>query len=154
MKVITRAVVDGKFVGHVSSSRQAGGEPESTAAANSVEQEFESLGHEIQIMARLSHPNVVRCLGGCLRPPRVFVVQELMSGTLATLLHNEQQGVACLPLPSALKLMLDVARGLQYLHSMSVVHRFVHRLLAPALADSGSMHFNILSPCCGPVAGT
>jgi hypothetical protein len=33
------------------------------------------MSHEILILSRLSHPNIVRCYGGCLRPPRVFVVQ-------------------------------------------------------------------------------
>ena len=63
--MITRAVMDGQFVGH------SGGEDDDA----SVRGDFESMAHEIQILSRLNHPNVVRCYGGCLRPPRVFVVQ-------------------------------------------------------------------------------
>lgn len=73
-----------------------------------------------QILCRLSHPNVVNIIGGCLRPPRIFVVSELMAGTLSGLLHL---GPGRLPLGAVLLLALDVSRGLQYLHSLSVVHR-------------------------------
>lgn len=38
----------------------------------------DSLMHEFQLLSRLSHPNVVHLYGGCLRPPRVFIVEELM----------------------------------------------------------------------------
>jgi hypothetical protein len=47
-------------------------------------------------------------------------VQELMAGTLSGLLHLTQRR---LPLAMVLHLALDVARGLQYLHALSVVHR-------------------------------
>jgi len=63
VKVITRAVMDGQFVGH------AGDDDELDRG------DFDSMSHEILILSRLSHPNIVRCYGGCLRPPRVFVVQ-------------------------------------------------------------------------------
>ena len=29
---------------------------------------------EIEIMKDVDHPNVVRCFGGCLKPPNVFIV--------------------------------------------------------------------------------
>ncbi len=50
-----------------------------------------------------------------------MLIAELMSSTLSELLHHNQQ--PGLPLPNVLRLLLDVARGLQYLHGMSVVHR-------------------------------
>lgn len=61
VKVMTQAVVDGKFMGSDTLSE-------------------ESLLHEFQLLSRLSHPNVVHLYGGCLRPPRIFIVEELMVG--------------------------------------------------------------------------
>ena len=37
--------------------------------------EEDNLAHEIQILCRLNHPNVVHLYGGCLRPPRAFIVE-------------------------------------------------------------------------------
>lgn len=42
---------------------------------------------------------------------------ELMSGTLSALLHQR------LPIERTLGILLDVAKGLEYLHGLSVVHR-------------------------------
>lgn len=86
VKVITRSIVDGQFVGHSVSG--SGGKGSSGAAggggAGPVDEaargDYDSLAHEIQILSRLSHPNVVHCYGGCLRPPRVFVVQGRSEG--------------------------------------------------------------------------
>lgn len=35
---------------------------------------------ELEIMSRLSHPNVVRVLGGNIKPPTMLIVEELMVG--------------------------------------------------------------------------
>ena len=45
-----------------------------------------------------------------MQPPNLFVVEELMVGDLAT--HIHRRGAARLLLPDALKLALDVVRGL------------------------------------------
>jgi serine/threonine protein kinase len=82
----------------------------------------ESLLHEFALLSRLGHPNVVHLYGGCLRPPRMFIVEELMAGTLGGLVHGRRTG-GRLPLPDALHLALDVAHGLEYLHSLGIIHR-------------------------------
>ena len=74
VKVITRAVIDGQFIGH-------------SGEEGSDRGDFESMSHEIRILSRLSHPNVVRCYGGCLRPPRVFVVQGKEGRPISYSLH-------------------------------------------------------------------
>lgn len=50
----------------------------SQGAAQMDPEDTESMQHELQIMARLTHPNIVRVYGGCMRPPNLFVVEEIM----------------------------------------------------------------------------
>jgi serine/threonine protein kinase len=51
----------------------------SQGAAQMDPTDTESMQHELQIMARLCHPNIVRVYGGCMRPPNLFVVEEIMA---------------------------------------------------------------------------
>jgi hypothetical protein len=37
----------------------------------------------MRILSRLRHPNVVGLLGGCLAPPNICIVEELMATSLA-----------------------------------------------------------------------
>ena len=73
-------------------------------------------------MARLCHPNVVRVYGGCMCPPNLFVVCELMVGDLATHIHRRGNAPP-LTLELVLILALDIIRGLVYLHSLDIIHR-------------------------------
>ena len=67
-------------------------------------------------MARLAHPNIVRVFGGCLKPPNLFQVTELMEGDLSSRIHprggNEGDLTPPLGLRQALLTALDIARGL------------------------------------------
>lgn len=47
----------------------------------------------------MSHPNIVRFYGGCIRPPVVFIVEELMQSDLSELIHNND----LLPLDDVLR---------------------------------------------------
>lgn len=69
--------------------------------------------HELQIMARLDHPNIVRVYGGCMSPPNLFVVEEIMVGDLASHIHRrDKTGQGPLTLQLVLALALDIIRGL------------------------------------------
>ncbi|KAG1677862.1 hypothetical protein FOA52_008626 [Chlamydomonas sp. UWO 241] len=118
VKVLTQTMADGAFGGLGGSG--SSGESRADGNGGAPPTRDDSLAHEIQILCRLSHPNIVHCYGGCLRPPRVFVVSELMQGTLSGLLHLRQKRLSMVAI---LRLALDIARGLEYLHEMSVVHR-------------------------------
>ncbi len=68
---------------------------------------------ELEILARLSHPNIVRVYGGCMQPPTLFVVAELMAGDLDDCIHgHEGKRKPSLPLHTALGIALDILKGL------------------------------------------
>jgi hypothetical protein len=91
-----------------------------------------SFKQESEVLAHLCHPNVVRVVGCSESRTGVnksIVVMELMQEDLSTFLenldNNESKGSADGPLSilPAVDLMLQVARGLKYLHSRTVAHR-------------------------------
>ncbi len=43
--------------------------------ANAPPRMADSLLEEIKIMSRISHPNCVKCYGGCQKPPNIFIVE-------------------------------------------------------------------------------
>ncbi|GAX74957.1 hypothetical protein CEUSTIGMA_g2403.t1 [Chlamydomonas eustigma] len=80
-----------------------------------------SMQHELQIMAKLDHPNIVCVYGGCLSPPNLFVVEELMAGDLSAVIHRRK--AQPLSIDTVLKISLDIIAGLVYLHDLDIVHR-------------------------------
>lgn len=77
--------------------------------------------HELLMMKNLDHPNIVRCLGIMRRPLRI-VSEYCSGGDLSRLLQTEHLDV---PLYFRLKLGIDIASGLIYLHTRSppLIHR-------------------------------
>ncbi|EFJ44208.1 hypothetical protein VOLCADRAFT_65242 [Volvox carteri f. nagariensis] len=89
-----------------------------------LQRDMESFHAELSILSRLRHKNIVRVYGGCLRPPCIFLVMQLMQQSLDSVIHHGQRH---LTLRRALQLARDVAAGLSYLHPT-----IVHRDLKPA----------------------
>ncbi len=79
----------------------------------------ELLLREAEAIARLSHPNLVTLhdVGRCDQGP--YLVLELLRGT--TLAERLSQGA--LPIPEALRIGAEVARGLAHAHEEGVTHR-------------------------------
>ncbi|RDX88330.1 putative serine/threonine-protein kinase SIS8, partial [Mucuna pruriens] len=83
-------------------------------------EEFKS---EIQIMKRLRHPNVVLFMGAVTRPPSLSIVTEFLPrGSLYRLIHRPNNQ---LDERRRLRMALDAARGMNYLHNCTpvIVHR-------------------------------
>lgn len=78
---------------------------------------------EVRIMRRMQHPNVVLFVGAVTRPPNLSIVTEyLPRGSLFRLLHRPN---CQLDERLRLKMALDVAEGMNYLHTSMpiIVHR-------------------------------
>ncbi|KAF9612914.1 hypothetical protein IFM89_004330 [Coptis chinensis] len=88
-----------------------------------VEREFEN---EVDLLSKIRHPNILSLLGYCIHGETRFIVTELMqNGSLETQLHGPSHGSA-LTWDIRMKIALDAARGLEYLHencNPPVIHR-------------------------------
>jgi serine/threonine protein kinase len=84
---------------------------------------FEAFRSEVGIMKRLRHPNVVLFMGAVTRVPHLSIVTEFLPrGSLFRLIHRPNNQ---LDERRRLRMALDVARGMNYLHNCTpvIVHR-------------------------------
>ncbi|RCV05162.1 hypothetical protein SEVIR_1G060200v4 [Setaria viridis] len=111
---VYRANFDGGFAAAV--KRLGGG-------AQNCEKEFEN---ELDLLGRIRHPNIVSLVGFCIHEENRFIVYELMeNGSLDSQLHGPSHGSA-LSWHIRMKIALDTARGLEYLHehcNPPIIHR-------------------------------
>ncbi|KAE8056311.1 hypothetical protein FH972_013094 [Carpinus fangiana] len=78
-----------------------------------AEREFEN---EVDLLSKIQHPNIVSLLGCSVSGDSRVIVYELMqNGCLETQLHGPSHGSA-LTWHMRMKIALDAARGLEYLH--------------------------------------
>lgn len=76
--------------------------------------------NEATIMANCHHPNIVRMYGYCEEAGRIGLVMELMPrGSLYDILHSSTS----LSWRQRVRIALDIALGLRYLHSKNILHR-------------------------------
>ncbi|KAK4772961.1 hypothetical protein SAY87_027980 [Trapa incisa] len=104
---------------------------------------------ELEILCKVRHPNVVNLLGYCSEMGERLLVYELMPhGTLHDHLHG---GLSPLNWELRLKIAMQAARGLEYLHKESVppiVHRDVKssNILLDADMVARIADFGLLTP--------
>jgi serine/threonine protein kinase len=75
---------------------------------------------EVQVAAKLEHPNIVIAHDADEADGRHFLVMQYVAGTDLAALTKE---TGALPVEQAVSCVLQVAQGLQYAHSLGVVHR-------------------------------
>ncbi|GMY24926.1 serine/threonine-protein kinase HT1-like [Fagus crenata] len=77
---------------------------------------------EVALLFRLRHPNIITFVAACKKAPVFCIITEyLAGGSLRKYLHHQEPH--SVPLNLVLKLALDIARGMQYLHSQGILHR-------------------------------
>ncbi|KAK4858364.1 hypothetical protein QYF36_015267 [Acer negundo] len=88
-------------------------------AARRLENQF---NREVTLLSRLHHPNVIKFEGACRKPPVHCIITEYLSeGSLRAYLHKlEHKSV---PLQKLIAVALDIAHGMEYIHSQGVIHR-------------------------------
>lgn len=116
---------------------------------------------EMALHSNLRHPNIIAFLGGCVVPPNIcFVMEYMPRHSLHNVLHAQPR--TKLEWRLVVKMALDAARGMNYLHSShpSIVHRDLksHNLLVDVnytvkVTDFGSArikeHFAYTLSCIG-----
>jgi len=86
---------------------------------------FACFRKEIEILSSLNHPNILKCLGGCIQPSNLCIVTEYCNGgSLYDLLHVQEEK---LPFQQQIVLALGIAEGMEYLHSRKPI--IIHRAL-------------------------
>ncbi|GJP44254.1 hypothetical protein CLOM_g3632 [Closterium sp. NIES-68] len=85
---------------------------------------------EVQLMASKHHPHLVRLLGYCEttdakthEQEQIIIYEFMANGDLERVLNN--LSTRPISLQQRLEMMIGAARGLEYLHSFSMVHRDV-----------------------------
>ena len=80
--------------------------------------------------SKLRHPNIIQFLGACLDQDLLLLTEFAERGSLYDVLDRNKPNGRDLKWNISLQIMLDVARGMLYLHSRNppIVHRDIKSL--------------------------
>ena len=82
---------------------------------------------EVEILTRLRHKNLVSLYGCTSRESRelLLVYEYISNGTLSSHLHGDSTNTALLTWPIRIKIAIETATALAYLHASGIIHRDV-----------------------------
>ncbi|MCO5547512.1 hypothetical protein L7F22_037374 [Adiantum nelumboides] len=112
---------------------------------------------EVSMLASLRHENVVRFVGACWKPLVWCIATEYAKGGSLRMFLVRRRVI---PLRLAVKYALDIARGMEYLHSFGVIHRDLksdNLLIADKsikIADFGVARIEVQTEGMTPETGT
>lgn len=87
--------------------------------AAKLEKQYNS---EINSLSHLYHRNVIKLVAAYKCPPVFYIITEFLpGGSLRSYLNNTENHP--IPLEKTISIALDIARGLEYVHSQGIVHR-------------------------------
>jgi len=98
--------------------------------SSNIRRANEEFLNEVDLLSRVHHKNVGSLLGYCISESgEVMVIYDYLSeGTLTEHLYGQREGLSGLNWKSRLKIAIDAAEGLQYLHvccTPMIIHRDV-----------------------------
>ncbi|KAG2303195.1 hypothetical protein Bca52824_031846 [Brassica carinata] len=87
----------------------------------------EQFRNEVEILTGLRHPNLVSLFGCSSKQSRelLLVYEYVANGTLADHLNGPQANPSSLPWSTRLKIAVETASALKYLHASKIIHRDV-----------------------------
>jgi serine/threonine protein kinase len=77
---------------------------------------------EVEIMARLRHPNTLLFMGACTTPGNMSVVTEFLSGDVEHVLKKKDVDLS---LYTRMRMLKELAQGMNWLHESKVKHFFI-----------------------------
>ncbi|XP_075517755.1 protein kinase and PP2C-like domain-containing protein isoform X5 [Primulina tabacum] len=89
----------------------------------STSDDLDKFHKELQILCKVDHPGILKLVAAHARPPNyMFFLEFYEAGNLAQKLHVEEWSPS---IGQAVKINLYLAKALQYLHNLGIVHRDV-----------------------------